>query len=87
MNIKQHINLKKAPDNRELSVLKIPFLPHRTYKYPSIIETDWLMHFEETITAYSSNHVKTHKYTLWAKCGVLNVEAGNRYSNSWNLKD
>lgn len=41
----------------------------------STTKTNWLTLCGEIIGPYCDNNKSTHKYTVWAKCGVINVQA------------
>lgn len=41
----------------------------------STAKTNWLVLCEEIVGPYYENHKNTHKYIVWAKCGVINVAA------------
>ena len=41
----------------------------------STAKTNWLVLCGEIAGSFCENHKNTHKYTVWAKCGVINVAA------------
>jgi hypothetical protein len=64
MNADIHLNcIKKKLHNS--------VLVENTFHLPA--KTNWLVLCGEIVGPYSEYHKNTHKYTVWAKCGVINV--------------